>query len=371
MDLRQIGWDSFFEGHLKDIKGQARYDYEYMAGRVSAVHSDLCRVWTEEGEITARVSGKFRDNIGNESISLQAGETSFPTVGDWVLVIKDQQHNSGIVRMILPRKTKFSRNAAGAASREQVIATNIDYAFVVASLNAELNTNRIERYLVAAWNSGAVPVILLNKADLCPEADEKCAEIRMRCSGVAIHVISAFKQNGLQQLDQYLSCGNTGVFIGSSGVGKSTIINRLLGDAVIETKEISPYKDKGHHTTTSRGMYLLANGGIVIDTPGLRELQLWSGEDGLSETFADIETIAGQCRFRDCRHQKEPGCAVRAALEAGDIDPDRYRNYLKLQRELKYQESRNEARMKMAQSKRWKDIAKARRQLNNGSRHRE
>lgn len=371
MDLRQIGWDSFFESHLKNIMGQARYDYEYIPGRVSAVHSDLCQIWTEEGEITARISGKLRDNIGNESASLQVEEASFPAVGDWVLVIKNPQHHSGTVRMILPRKTKFSRNAAGAASREQVVATNIDFAFIVASLNSELNTNRLERYLVAAWNSGAVPVILLNKADLCPEAEEQAAEIRTKCPGVALHVISAVKQNGLQQLDQYLNGGRTGVFLGSSGVGKSTIINRLLGDAVIEAREISPYKDKGRHTTTSRGMYLLGNGGLVIDTPGMRELQLWSGEDGLSETFADIETIAGQCRFRDCRHQKEPGCAVRAALEAGDIDPDRYRNYLKLQRELKYQESQNDARMKMDQSKRWKDIAKARKQLNKGSGHRE
>lgn len=250
-----------------------------------------------------------------------------------------------------------------------MVATNIDYAFIVTSLNAELNTNRIERYLAAAWNSGAVPVILLNKADLCPEADEKVFEIRMKCPGVAVHAISAVKQNGLQQMDQYLICGKTGVFIGSSGVGKSTIINRLLGDAVIETKEISSYKDKGHHATTSREMYLLEGGGIVIGTPGMRELQLWEGEQGLSKIFDNIERLSAQCRFGDCRYQEEPGCAVKSALESGEMDRIRYKNCLKLQREFKHQEARHNARLRVEQNKRWKTIAKTLCHFDKGSKY--
>jgi len=366
MDLKNIGWDAFFESHLERIMKNAKYDYKFLVGRVSAVHSNLCQVLTEGGEMAAQVSGKVRDNINNELIGSDGEnpDAGFPAVGDWVVMIHDQQHNSGIIRMILPRKTKFSRNAAGTVSQEQVIAANMDYAFIVAGLNADLNPSRIERYLVTAWNSGAVPVILLNKADLYPDAGEKAAEIEGIAPGVAIHAISAINQDGLQQLDQYLNRGRTAVFIGSSGVGKSTIINRLLGKDIIKVMEISDYKDKGLHTTTRREMYLLENGGIVIDTPGMRELQLWEGEGGLSGTFADIEEIAARCRFKDCRHQNEPNCAVRAALESGEIAPARYKNYQKLQRELKYQESRNDAKARMEQSRKWKNIAKARRQLN-------
>lgn len=370
MDLKNIGWDSFFENHLEQIMKNIKYDYKFLVGRVSAVHSNLCQVLTEGGEMTAQVSGKVRDNINNELIGTGGDflDAGFPAVGDWVVMIYDQQHNSGIIRMVLPRKTKFSRNAAGATSQEQVIASNIDFAFIVAALNADFNPSRIERYLVTAWNSGATPVILLNKADLCAEVDAKIAEMENTAVGVQIHAISAAKGDGLEQLNQYLHNGKTSVFIGSSGAGKSTIINRLLGRDVIKVVETSDYKDKGRHTTTSREMYLLEGGGIVIDTPGMRELQLWEGEQGLSETFNDIEQFAFQCRFADCRHQEEPGCAVKSALESGEIDRVRYRNYLKLQRELKYQESRNNAKLRMEEAKKWKNIAKAIRNFDKGSR---
>jgi ribosome biogenesis GTPase len=363
MELKDLGWDAFFDGHLGEILKNVRSGYDFMIGRVSAVHTNLCLVITEQGEVTAMLSGKVRDGISND-VAITRAENVFPAVGDWVLMINDGRHNAGIIRMVLPRKTKFSRKVAGAMSREQVMAANMDYAFIVAGLNADLNPSRIERYLVSAWNSGATPVILLNKADLCPDVDERISEINGIAPGVATHAISAINREGLRELDRYLTFGKTAVFIGSSGVGKSTIINRLLGGDIIRVKEISAYKDKGHHTTTSREMYLLQNGGIVIDTPGLRELQLWEGEQGLSETFADIERVASQCRFNDCRHQGEPDCAVRTALETGDIDRLRYKNYIKLQRELKYQKSRNNAKVRMEQSKKWKNIAKARRQLN-------
>jgi len=368
MELKKLGWDSFFDRNLAKILDNARGEYDLVTGRVSAVHTNLCQVLTEKGEITAAISGKVRDGIANDVVFTDA-EVVFPAVGDWVVMIHDQHHNSGIIRMIMPRKTKFSRNAAGAVSQEQVIAANIDYAFIVAGFNADLNPSRIERYLVTVWNSGAVPVILLNKADLCPDVSEKVAEIERIAPGVAIHAISAINQEGLQQLDRYLNSGKTAVFIGSSGVGKSTIINRLLGRDIIKVKEISNYKDKGHHTTTSREMYLLENGGIVIDTPGMRELQLWEGEKGLSGTFQDIEEIASQCRFSDCRHQNEPECAVRVALENGTIERVRYKNYQKLQRELKYQESRTNIKLRMEESKRWKNIAKATRNFDKGSRY--
>ncbi len=369
MDLKNIGWDSFFEDHLKQVKSKTKYDYNFLVGRVSAVHTNLCQVLTEGGEITAQVSGKMRDKINNELIGPGGDflDTGFPAVGDWVVMIHDQQHNSGMIRMILPRRTKFSRNAAGATSQEQVIAANIDYAFIVAALNADFNPSRIERYLVTTWNSGAIPVILLNKADLCADIDAKTAEMEKTAVGVSVHAISAAKGDGLEQLKPYLQNGRTSVFIGSSGAGKSTIINRLLGRDVIKVVETSDYKDKGRHTTTSREMYLLEGGGIVIDTPGMRELQLWEGEQGLSETFDDIEQLAAQCRFNDCRHQEEPGCVIRSALEKGEIDQVRFKNFLKLQRELKYQEARHNVKVRMEQSKRWKTIAKIRRHINKDS----
>ncbi|MDQ7797680.1 MAG: ribosome small subunit-dependent GTPase A [Candidatus Edwardsbacteria bacterium] len=369
MDLKNIGWDPFFEEHLKQIKNKAKYDYDFLVGRVSAVHTNLCQVLTGGGEVTAQVSGKMRDKINNETTSPngETPEPAFPAVGDWVMMIHDQQHNSGIIRMVLPRKTKFSRNAAGATSQEQVIAANIDYAFIVAALNADFNPSRIERYLVTTWNSGAVPVILLNKSDLCTEVDAKIVEMEKTAVGVSVHAISAAKGEGLEQLSPYLQNGRTSVFIGSSGAGKSTIINRLLGRDVIKVVETSDYKDKGRHTTTSREMYLLEGGGIVIDTPGMRELQLWEGEQGLSETFDDIEQLAAQCRFNDCRHQDEPDCAVRLALEKGEVAQVRFKNFLKLQRELRFQEARHNAKVRMEQSKRWKAIAKTRRHINKDS----
>lgn len=368
MELKKLGWDSFFDRHLAEISDNVRGEYDFMAGRVSAVHSNLCQVLTEKGEITAAISGKVRDGIANDVVFTGA-EVVFPAVGDWVLMIPDEKHNSGIIRMVLSRKSKFSRKAAGSVSQEQVIAANIDFAFIVASLNADLNLSRVERYLVTAWNSGAAPVILLNKADLCPIADEKVSEIEAIAPGVAVHAVSAMNRQGLQQLDNYLTYGKTAVFIGSSGVGKSTIVNRLLGSDIIKVKEISDYKDKGHHTTTSREMYLLENGGIVIDTPGMRELQLWEGENGLSGTFEDIQEIASLCRFSDCRHQNEPECAVRVALENGTIERVRYKNYQKLQRELKFQESRTNLKLRMEESKKWKNIAKAARNFDKGSRY--
>ncbi len=202
MDLKNIGWDSFFEDHLKQIKSKTKYDYNFLVGRVSAVHTNLCQVLTEGGEITAQVSGKMRDKINNETTSPngETPEPAFPAVGDWVMMIHDQQHNSGIIRMVLPRRTKFSRNAAGATSQEQVIAANIDYAFIVAALNADFNPSRIERYLVTTWNSGAVPVILLNKADLCTEVNGKIAEMEKTAVGVQVHAISAAQGEGLEQL---------------------------------------------------------------------------------------------------------------------------------------------------------------------------
>jgi ribosome biogenesis GTPase len=368
MEFKKLGWDSFFDRHLAKTLENARGEYDYVTGRVSAVHTNLCQVLTEKGEITAAISGKVRDGIAND-VAFTDAEVVFPAVGDWVLMIPDEKHSSGIIRVVLPRKSKFSRKAAGSVSQEQVIAANIDFAFIVASLNTDLNLSRVERYLVTAWNSGATPVILLNKADLCLNVKEKISEIEGIAPGVAINAISAINSDGLRQLDKYLTAGKTAVFIGSSGVGKSTIINRLLGSDIIKVKEISGYKDKGHHTTTSREMYLLDSGGIVIDTPGMRELQLWEGEEGLSGTFEDIERIATQCRFDDCRHQNEPDCAIRTALENGEIDRARFKSYLKLQRELKYQKSRTNTKLRMEESKRWKNIAKAARNFDKGSRY--
>jgi ribosome biogenesis GTPase len=248
------------------------------------------------------------------------------------------------------------------------MAANVDTAFIVGSLNSELNPNRVERFLVAAYDGGVSPVVLLNKTDLCPEPGAMQSGMEARLPGVPVHAISAATGEGMGELGRYLGGGRTAVFLGSSGVGKSTIINRLLGGDTIRTAEVSGYKDRGRHTTTSREMYLLQNGGIVIDTPGLRELQIWDGGEGISQAFRDIEELSGQCRFSDCRHMGEPGCAVQTAVEGGSISQERLRSYHKILREASFHRRRQNVRLRIEEAKRWKTISKSMRHFDKSRR---
>ena len=279
------------------------------------------------GELTAEVSGKFRFNTTTLS--------NYPAVGDFVMIDRiDNKAGNAIIHHILTRKSILIRKAAGTSNDEQIVASNIDTIFICMSLNKDFNLRRIERYLGIAWDSGAIPVIVLTKSDLCNNLSEKLVELDTVTCGVDVIVTSSISEDGYLSVKDYIHSGETIAFIGSSGVGKSTLINRLIGESTIETKEIRN-DDKGRHTTTRREMFLLPNGGVVIDTPGMREIGLESAD--LSKTFTDIDELSTRCKFNDCTHTNEPKCAVQEALEQGLISKDRLESYKKLKKETKYE----------------------------------
>lgn len=295
--------------------------------RVSVQHKSLYKVLTECGEIIAEVSGKMLYAVTDSS--------DYPAVGDWVLVDR-QSNNTGnaIIHHILSRKSSFERKAAGPGLDRQIVAANIDTVFVCMSLNNNFNLRRLERYLSVTWDSGATPVVVLTKADLCNDVTTKLTETKRIAIGVDVVLTSSIGQEGYTAIKPYLGRGKTVAFVGSSGVGKSTMINSLMGEEVLATRDVRG-DDKGRHTTSYRQLLVLPTGGIVIDTPGMRELQIASAD--LSKSFADIEEIAQKCRYLDCKHIHEPECAVREAVENGTLSRERFGSYQKLQRELEYE----------------------------------
>ncbi len=352
MNLTEIGWNSFFRDHFEPYKVQ-----DYSPARIIRGQKNSYRVFSNFGELTAEISGKFRHNALSNS--------DLPVVGDWVVIHPYPQEEKAIIHAILPRKSKVSRKVAGGAERrsggiteEQVIAANIDTIFIVTGLDRDFNLRRIERYLTLVYNSGATPVIVLNKADICSDLDTRLVEVESIVYGVPVHALSATENQGLEALLEYLETGKTAALIGSSGVGKSTIINRLLGVERQQVKSISESTSKGRHTTAYRELIGLPTGGILVDNPGMRELQLWGDEENLEGIFEDIEDLATRCRFNDCRHESEPGCAVREALEQGILDQKRFQNYLKLKKELLYLEKRQYQSSHMIHKEKRKQIAK-------------
>jgi ribosome biogenesis GTPase / thiamine phosphate phosphatase len=296
-------------------------------GRVVAQYKELYKVATEDSEVLAEISGKLR--YDSDELS------DFPAVGDFVLVDrKDSASGNAIIHKILKRKSVFIRKAAGKSHDVQVVAANINTVFICMSLNNDFNLRRLERYLSIAWDSGAVPVIVLTKSDLCRDLPEKLVEINRIAAGVDVVVTSSVTDDGYKSIKKYVVSGKTVAFMGSSGVGKSTLINRLMGEDIIQTREIRK-DDKGKHATTNRELLLIPSGGAVIDTPGMRELGLESVN--LSKTFADIDELAEGCRFRDCNHENEPGCEVRRAVEDGAVTEERLASYNKLKKEAKYE----------------------------------
>jgi ribosome biogenesis GTPase len=344
-DLKTLGWDSFFESGFEPFK-----DAGYGVGRVALEHKGGYRLYTEEGELAAEITGRVRFEA--------LGRADFPAVGDWVAITVQPGEAKATIHAILPRKSKFSRKTAGSVTDEQIVATNIDTVFLIQSLDKNYNLRRLERYLVLALESGAAPVIILSKTDLSDAVEQRQREVEAIAPAVPVHAISTKLNEGLDQLNAYLGVGRTIAFLGMSGVGKSTLINRLVGRDVQKVREVRAHDHRGVHTTRHRELVILPEGGLLVDTPGMRELQLWDVGEGLSDSFADVETLAAQCRFSDCTHKQEPDCAVRVAVEGGSLDPKRLENYLKMGKELEYLESRQDSRTQLKRKERTRKLMK-------------
>ena len=293
-----------------------------ISARVIAVHRERYQLSCEKGELYARLKTK----------EYYLDRAQFPTVGDYVSV-QYVENGDSLILATLPRRTVFTRRAAGPVPVDQAVAANFDYVFILQSLNQDFNPNRLERYLTLSWQSGATPVVLLTKADLQEDYWDYLTRAERVAMGVNVHVVSAHSGQGLARLNAYLQPGKTVVFLGSSGVGKSSLVTALAGEAVMAVSAIREDDSKGRHTTTHRQLLRLPGGALVIDTPGMRELGMWETDTGLVEAFSDVEVYLGRCRFSDCSHTSEPGCAIRAAIEAGELDPGRWERYRKLKEE--------------------------------------
>ncbi|MGD0589437.1 MAG: ribosome small subunit-dependent GTPase A [Bacteroidota bacterium] len=355
MKLELLGWNSFFETRFTPYLGKG-----LLPGRISIQHKDRYVLLSEQGEVNAKVSGKFRFDV--------SGLQEFPAVGDWVVYEIDSGDQSAVIHHVLERRSKFSRKVAGDRPDEQVLAANIDFIFLVMGLDGNYNLRRLERYLTVAEESEARSVIVLNKSDLCSHLEECTQEVLSIAHSVDVVVMSALRAEDVAPLHLLLTPGITGVLLGSSGVGKSTITNQLLGMEHSKVQTVRETDSHGRHTTPHRELLVLPNGGIIIDTPGLRELQLWSGEEGVQDSFDDIEELAVNCRFRDCKHEAEPNCAVKQALEDGLLDPGRYEGFQKLQHESHFQTTKYDKNLQQQKKERDKKIAK---QINDKFRNRD
>jgi ribosome biogenesis GTPase / thiamine phosphate phosphatase len=346
MNLEHLGWS---DRHAHSFTSYCQSGFTI--GRIAIEHRNSYLLYTQQGEVTAEVTGKLRHQA--------TGIQDFPAVGDWVVIQTKAAEQHAIIHAILPRTSKFSRKIAGNAIEEQIIATNIDTVFLVSGLDGDFNLRRIERYLILAWESGANPVIVLNKADLCLNLQQCLMEVEEIAMGVPIVTLNAMQEQSIELLQPYLQPGKTIVLIGSSGVGKSTITNQLKGELVQTVQAVRLGDDRGKHTTTHRELIMLPSGALIIDTPGMRELQVWSSVEGLSEAFSDIEMLVEKCRFRNCRHEHEPGCAIRQALMDQVVDPKRFLNYQKLQREAQHLARKQDKRATLIEKERWKKNTKA------------
>jgi ribosome biogenesis GTPase len=340
MRLTELGWDDAFATAFEALQPGA----DAKPARVAIEFNYLYRVWTARGELEATASGRLKHRAASRS--------ELPAVGDWVAVRTRPGQERGAIIAVLPRRSAFSRKMAGTVTDEQVVAANVDIVFIVMGLDADFNLRRLERYLLLARESGAAPVVLLTKPDLCADVPGRVAEAASVAGATPVHVASPKRNTGLEHVTAYLTPGRTGALLGSSGVGKSTIINRLMGEDVRKTREVRAADSRGRHTTSHRELIVLPNGGLIIDTPGMRELQLWDVSEAVRETFDDVEALAAGCHFTDCRHRDEPRCAVKAAVADGRLDPRRLESYHKLQVELAELARQQEERAQREQRRR-------------------
>ena len=343
--LEELGWDADWASRFEQLE-----DDNLLPARVAAHHRGSYAVWSADGELRARAAGRlyYAHDVG----------APLPAVGDWVAIARIGG-GPATIAAILARRSAFVRKHAGKDSTEQVLAANVDVALLLAGLDDDFSLRRLERYVATAWESGAEPIIVLTKTDLCGDVGEAVLSVESVAIGVPVYPVSNVTAEGLESLATRLEPGRTAVLLGSSGVGKSSLLNSFVGAELMATRTLAA-DGTGRHTTTHRELVQLPGGALVIDTPGLRELQFWEGD--LSSAFADIETLARECRFRDCAHLHEPGCAVHAAVDDGRLELERLRSWRKLQRELEAIAARSDKRLRLARKKRWKGISQVARQ---------
>jgi ribosome biogenesis GTPase len=350
LTLDALGWTPWFADAFEPYRAPG-----VEPARVSLEHTHIYRVIAPDGERLARVSGRLRHAA--------TARADFPAVGDWVVLEPPPSggdaRDTARIRAVLPRASRFSRRAAGNPTEEQVVAANIDVVFLVSGLDGDFNPRRIERYLLTAWDSGATPVIVLNKADLVEDAAPFVRDVEAIAQGIPVVAVSAKQPETMASVRAHLGAGRTAALLGSSGVGKSSIANALFGEAILRTGEVRDSDSRGRHTTKGRQLLLLPGGGILIDTPGMRELQLWDTGESLAGAFSDIDALAEQCRFRDCRHASEPGCAVLAAAKDGTLSEMRLASFRKLQEEQAFQSTQQDERARLEVKRQGKIGAKA------------
>ena len=343
-DLKDLGWDDGWSKAFAPFAAD-----QLVPARVAIEFNYLYRVFAESGELQVQHSGKLR----HEAQSLSA-------VGDWVAVRPTGGEATGTIEAILPRRSKFSRKVAGELTVEQIVAANIDTVFLVMGLDGDYNPRRLERYLVLAYESGASPVVILNKSDVADHLAEDMDEIQALTVGIPVHAMSAKENSGLEAIIACLGPGKTGALLGSSGVGKSTIVNALLGEERFKTRDVREHDSRGRHTTRHRNLIVLpGRRGLLVDTPGMRELQLWTEGEGSRETFDDILELAAGCHFTDCRHRDEPRCAVKRAVEDGTLTADRLAGFLKLQDEVQSLEIRKDVRAQINATRKFKSASQS------------